>query len=127
MKIQITEILNFTDFYASVKDKKMSIMTAYKLTKLAAAVDTEINFYREKLQSIIEEFSQKDDNGNYMSTEDGSGVKIIEGKEEECGKAMFELQSLEIELPDITFGISEFESVEITPDDFINIMPFIKD
>lgn len=127
MQIKITEILNFTDFYVSVKDKKMSIMTAYKLTKLAKAVETEIDFYRNKLQAIINEYSQKDDDGNYIPTDGGEGIKIIEGKEEECGKAMFELQNLMVELPDINFGVTEFDDVEITLEDFANIAPFIGD
>lgn len=127
MKIRITEIIDFADFYGAVKDRKMSIATAYKLTKLANTITEEADFYREKLRQIIDEYSQKDEDGNYVPTEDNSGVKVIEGKEEECAKAMYELQMLEVELPDIVFGIKEFEDVEITLDEFKLIAPFMKD
>lgn len=127
MKTKITEILDFASFYGAVKSKKMSIATAYKLNKLANAVETEVEFYRNKLQEIIQTYSEKDENGEYVVIDGGEGVKIVEGKEEECGKAMYELQNFEIELPDIVFGIDEFANVEITLEEFAHIAPFMRD
>ena len=37
-----------------------------------------------------------------------------------------ELQSLEVELPDITFDIEEFGNIELTLDVFNIITPFLK-
>jgi uncharacterized protein (DUF1330 family) len=34
--------------------------TAYKLTRLAKAIEEEFAFYQEKMQSIIHEFGEKD-------------------------------------------------------------------
>lgn len=127
MKVKITDVLNFTDFYISVKERKMSIKTAYKLTKLATAIEAEADFYREKLQSIIQEYGMKDDDGNFVPTEDGTGIKLIEGKEVECGQAMNELQTLEADLPDITFSAADFDGVEITLEEFGTIAPFVVD
>lgn len=127
MKVKIADVLNFTDFYISVKERKMSVKTAYKLTKLATAIEVESDFYREKLQSIIQEYGMKDEDGNFVPTEDGTGIRLVEGKEMECGQAMNELQALEADLPDITFSAADFDGVEITLEEFSTIAPFIAD
>lgn len=127
MQITMNQILNFVTFYEAVKSQKLSIKTAYRLTKLAKAIEEEINFYREKLQTIIQEYGEVDENGQPIPTEDGNGVKLRPGTEMECNSAIQELYMMEITLPDITFDIEEFDNVELTTEEFTAILPFIKE
>ena len=50
--MQLKTILGFPNFYNVVKDQKMPIKTAYKLSRLAKSIETEIQFYQEKLREI---------------------------------------------------------------------------
>ena len=118
------EIINFSVFYDVVKTQKVGIKTAYKLAQLSRAIETEMQFYREKLQSIILEYGQLDSNGLPISTEDGSGVKLRAGVEAQCFSAIEELQSIEVALPDIKFTFEEFENVELTVGEMNAAMPF---
>lgn len=127
MQITMNQILNFTIFYEAVKSQKLPIKTAYRLTKLAKAIEEEITFYREKIQSIIKEYGEVDENGQPIPTEDGNGVKLRPGTEMECNSAIQELYTMEITLPDITFDIEEFDNVELTTEEFTAILPFIKE
>lgn len=127
MQITIQKILNFSVFYAAVKDQKLPLKTAYHLSKLANAIDSEIQFYHNKLQGIIAQYAEKDENGQPKLTDDGMNIKLCAGVEEECYSAINELQQLEVELPDIHFSIDDFANVELTPIEFGAVMPFVED
>ena len=114
MKLKMQDILNFTTFYEAVKDEKLAIKTAYRLTKLTKAIENELGFYREKLQAIINQYAQLDEEGRPIPTEDGAGVKLRPETEADCYAAIYELQDIEIELPDIKFTFDEFEGTQLT-------------
>jgi hypothetical protein len=121
------DALGFVTFYETVKNQKLTMKTAYKLAQLARAVESESTFYRETLSKIIDQYGQKNKQGEPIPTEDGTGVKLIVGKEEECYKAVLELQNVDIELPDIQFDIEEFANIELTVTEMGAILPFLKD
>jgi hypothetical protein len=127
MKTQLQTVLNFPQFYSLTTLTKIPIKTAYKLSRLADAIEKEINFYRTKFREILNEYCLVDEDGNYAVTDDGTGYKIQSGKEFECNQAMEDLHALEIELPDITFTIDEFDGMELRIQDLNGIMPFIVD
>lgn len=127
MQLKMQDILNFSSFYNSVKTQKIPMKTAYRLAQLAKAIETELQFYREKLQAIITEYGQTDENGQPIQTEDGSGIKLRPGLEQECVTAMQELQELEITLPDIKFNIEDFGSIELSVEDMSVIFPFVEE
>lgn len=127
MTTNIQSILNYPQFQSLTTSIKLPIKTVYKISRLSKAIDQEIAFYQAKFREIAEEYCQKDENGNYVFTADGQSLQIISGKEEECNQAMIDLYSLEVELPDITFVIDEFDGMELTVNDLNGIMPFIID
>lgn len=114
MKLKMKEITNFTTFYEAVKDSKLSVRTAYRLTKLTKAIESELGFYRENLQAIINQYAQLDEEGKAIPTEDGSGVKLRPETEADCYEAIYELQDIEVELPDIKFTFADFENTQLT-------------
>jgi hypothetical protein len=127
MNTTIQTILDFSQFYPHTVNAKLPIKTAYKLSRLATAIESEVTFYQTKFREILNEYCLVDDNGNYVPTDDRQGFKIQPGKEIECNQAMADLHSLEIELPDITFSIDEFDGLELRIQDLNGIMPFIVD
>lgn len=124
--MKIYEILDFSKVYNSIKDEKMSIKTAYKLNKLIKKIEEENNFYNIKFHEIIEQYAEKNDQGEYQYIDENS-IKIKEGKEQECYKKVSELQNLEIETPNITFSIEELGDINLTIDTVNMLMPFIEE
>lgn len=125
MTIKMSEIINFSYFYNEVKSAKLSFKVLYRLSNLAKAIDEKTVFYHEKLQEILQEYGQFDENGNIIPTEDGNGVKVRPGTEVECVSKINELQNLDVELPDIKFDIDEFGDIELTMEVFNLITPFL--
>ena len=127
MQLKMQDILGFTSFYDTVKNQKLTMKTAYRLARLAKAIEDELQFYREKLQAIIREYGEMDEQGNPIPTEDGNGIKLRPGTEVDCFTAMKELQEINVELPDIQFSIEDFENIELTTNDIAVMLPFFKD
>ena len=127
MTIILSKLIHFSKFYNEVKATKIPVKTAYKLNKLAIAIDEQNQFYGEQLNLILGDCADHDENGNYIPTNDNIGVKILDYKKQEFMDRMNELLLLEVELPDITFDIEEFGNIELTMESFNLITPFLKD
>lgn len=125
MILKMGEIINFNYFYNEVKDRKLSLKILYKLSTLAKAIDEKTTFYREKFQEILKEYGELDENGNLIPTEDGNGIKVKPGTEQECVMKINELQMLDVDIPEIKFDIEDFGDIELTMEVFNLITPFL--
>ena len=127
MQLKMQDILGFPAFYETVKSQKLSMKIAYRLAQLAKAIDGELQFYREKLQAIIQEYGEKDEGGQPVPTEDGNGIKLRPGTDMQCMAAMHELQMLDVNLPDVRFRIEDFGDIELSMTEMTAILPFIEE
>ena len=125
--MKLNQLLNFTSFYNVVRTPKLPFKTAYKLSQLATAIETEIGFYREKMQEIANEYGQKDENGNLVFSPDGMDIMLIPETQFECRQKIAELENLDVELPGIKFSVDEFADTTLSLEELQPILPFIED
>lgn len=125
--MELIKILSLRSLLTTLKASKLPIKTSYKIMKLIEFFESEAEFYQTEFNAIIEEYGEKGEDGNYQITEDGAAIKIVEGREEECNKALVALQNVHCDLPEIKFELDEFEGVEITPENLSVMMPFIEE
>ena len=126
MQLKMHQILDFPNFYTLVKNQKISFKTSYRLAMLAAEVEKQYNFYAEQFRALLNQYGQKDIEGNLIPTEDGQGVKLVQETMEECYTKVNELRDLDITLPDCYFSLDDFDGIELTPIEVNAIIPFIK-
>lgn len=124
MKLTFNDALNFRGFYAKIKDKKFPLRTGYRLNCLIKALEPHFSFYQEQLTSIIEEFSEKDEQGNIARDEKGN-FKVVPDKISECNNKLNELLLFEIEIDAKPLNISEIENLELPMEEIQGIFPFI--
>ena len=126
MKITMEQLIDFRnngDFFATAN---VPLKGAYKINKIRKAVEKEGEFYAEKFQEIIDQFAQKDENGNIKFSEDGSQILIQDGKIDECNQALEDLQSLEVEVENFNLTIEDLgDNIECTPEQLEALMPFM--
>ena len=108
-----------------ISHSAMPAKTAYKISKLSNFLKDDANFYTERLSQIIEQYGEKDENGELDIS--GSGYKIQKDKTDECAAAIKELSEIEAAIPDAKIYLSELDGVELSPDDIAAIYAFIEE
>lgn len=108
-----------------ISHSAMPAKTAYKISKLSNFLKDDANFYTERLSQIIEQYGEKDENGEPVIS--GSGYKIQKDKTDECTAAIKELSEIEAAVPDAKIYLSELDGVELSPDDIAAIYAFIEE
>jgi hypothetical protein len=127
MTLKMYELTNFPTFYEKIRSEKLPFKTSYHLALLAQEVEKHINYYQEQFRNILIDCGKKDNSGNFIPSDDGQGIMLIDEKANEAYEKIAELRNLEVTLPDYTFSVESFAKVELTLEEMAVIMPFIKD
>jgi hypothetical protein len=111
----------------NLKSQKTSVKTAYKISKILNAVEKEFEFYQTKFAEIVNEYSEKDENGQPVLINDGQGVKIQPDKISEAQIKMIELEAIEVELIISPLTLDELEGLEISISDMQTLSYIIEE
>lgn len=111
--MKIKQLVQITQVLERFVNKKLSIKLSYKIMKFLKATEADMTFYKEKLTKIIEEYGERAEDGSIKMID--NNFKIKENEIENFNKAYFELEEIEIELPNIKFNLNELEEIKISP------------
>lgn len=122
----IQKILAMEEAIKNLKSKNLPIKTAYRLLKLAEFVATESDNYRNLFRQILDEYAEKNEDGSYVFSKDGTNVILKKDHIKEANEKVSELNQLEVDVP-YTFDLREFENLEISLEDLAPLMDIIVD
>lgn len=125
MVLRMSQALEISALYQSVKDCKMPIKTAYKFNKLIRCLEEDLTFYQSQVTSLLNEYAARNASGEYEYSNNGTAIKIIEGKQQECNKKLSDLLDLRITIKDVAFELEELSEIELTVSQLDSLMPFI--
>lgn len=117
MTLRITDVVALKSACENLKQQKTSVKTAYKLSKILNAVQKEFEFFQSKFQELIQEYAEKDENGQPIILENGNSVKIAPSRLTEAQQKIDELSNLEVELDISLISLNELEGLEISISD----------
>ena len=124
--MRIQKILAMEEAIKNLKSKNLPIKTAYRLLKLAEFVATESDNYRNLFRQILDEYAEKNENGSYVFSKDGTNVILKKDHIKDANQKVSELNQLEVDVP-YTFDLREFENLEISLEDLAPLMDIIVD
>lgn len=124
--MRIQKILAMEEAIKNLKSKNLPIKTAYRLLKLAEFVATESDNYRNLFRQILNEYAEKNEDGSFVFSEDGTNVILKKDHIKEANEKVSELNQLEVDVP-YTFDLREFENLEISLEDLAPLMDIIVD
>jgi len=125
-KIKMDQLVDFKNAGDFFEGNVIPLKGAYKINKIKKQVEEEFGYYSEKFQAIVDEFSQKDENGNPKFNKDEDQILIQEDKIDDCNKALEELQNLEVEINTYDLTLDDFgNDVTISPERLEPLMPFL--
>ena len=124
--MKMIDALNFLEAYSSIKNKPLKINIIYKLSKCLEECEEERDFYQEQLANILNKYAKKDENGNFIYTNEKTGILINESQQEVCEKELSELLTLDININEKYFiKITDIADLELDIETFNKIKPFI--
>lgn len=112
MTIKMKAIPALNDVIGSIANQKLSFKTSYKLMKLIKEVETEFEYYRENVMKILEEYGERDSDGNLI--QDDGGVKLQKDKIDLASKKIQELDEVEVQINSPLLTLDEMEDIEIS-------------
>jgi hypothetical protein len=112
--MNILTLINAANIFNQVAQTKISSKTAYKIMKLYKSIAAEEEFYNQKRNDIINQYADRDENGQIKLSEDGNMIIILPDKLAEAELAMLELNNIEVEIPNIRFNLSELEELKFS-------------
>lgn len=127
MKLNMNQGIELQGLLLRLKDEKIPIRTAYKFNKLIPILEEELKFYNTEFAKIINQYAQKDKNGNPILSEDKTSIQIIKDKIDECQQKMEELSSIEFEVKGVSFKIDELKNINLTILEMRSLMPLIEE
>lgn len=128
MELRLIEVASLKNLANTFQNKDLPIKVAFKLNKLLIAIENHFSFYRLKLNEIIEKYSEKNEEGKPLLTDDGLGYKIVPECQIECNSKIQELSNLIVEVPEnIKFTLDELDGISLNIQDMYLFSKFIED
>ena len=126
--MKFSEAFEILEIRNLLVNQKLPIRVSYKFTRFFNELENETKFFNETLQKLIEEYGKKDENGNYIYTDNKQGIKIQEDKFDECMSRIEELNKVEVNLTYIPeFTLDELEPLNLEMKYIDLFLPYIKD
>lgn len=92
---QLIQIVNY--FKEMENNSKLNFSKRRKLIHLNEELDKEFGLFKQEMNKIMDEFCEKDEEGNFITMDNGSN-KIIPEKINECNDVLLELYNTEFEI-----------------------------
>ena len=122
--MNIITLLNAAKIFMQFDQTKIAPKLAYKIMKFCKAVSVEEEFFNTKRNEIIDAYAVKDENGQVVVDDNGM-IRIVQDKIAEANAAMNELNSIEVDAPNIQFTLEELGAFELSVSDMFALDAFI--
>ena len=127
MKYNLLDIISYNQFLLSPKLNDLPLSTRYKFSLIIPLLAPHTQFYEKRQQEIAAKYGKKDEEGNFVKTEDGKGIIIEDKFIDDFEKAIKELNELtvEIDADKITCSLNDLEKANLSIAELSQISSFI--
>lgn len=116
MKLTYITLSNATAALNEIIPQQMNYRTSLKISQNIKAIQAALTDYQEEMNKLMDKYVQKDENGNFIQTEDNPGFyKLIPETMKDFNKDRDELNQFEVEINIYTISSEEMENIKISP------------
>lgn len=123
--MKIIKIIQAKEVFSPHFQKKLSPSLSYKIYKLCRFAEQEESFYNAKKREIIEQYAKRDENGAIVNN--NGMIAIIEDKIDEAKNVINELQSIDVDAPNVKFTLDELSEIKLSVQDIAALDGFIEE
>lgn len=127
MKYNLLDIISYNQFLLSPQLNDLPLSVRYKFSLIIPLLTPHTQFYEKGQQEIAAKYGKKDEEGNFVKSEDGKGIVIEEKFIDDFEKAIKELNELtvEIDADKITCSLDDLEKLNLSIAELSQISSFI--
>ena len=126
IKLKLNELLNATDALQTLSKKSLQARPAFQVVRLLKAADKEIQEFNDIRVKVVNQYGDKDENGELITDEHGN-CHIAPEHINEFNKELNDLLNTEIEINANMLSLGDLEELEFTPSDLALLEPFIEE
>jgi hypothetical protein len=115
VSIRMSELREITGSLSKVLSQDLPIKQAYRMSKMAKAINSELKEFNEMREKLIRKYGERDEQGNIS----------VKEKANEFNEEFQPLLEEEIELSLIPIDLNEIQNVKLSPIDIANLEPFL--
>lgn len=124
--MNIITLINAANIFEKFAQTKLPSKLAYKIMKFCKGAAVEEEFYNSKRNEIIDMYAVKDENGQVVVSDNGT-LSIMPDKINEANDMLRELNSIEVDAPNIKFTLDELDGLELSMADMFVLDAFIEE
>jgi len=125
IEVKLVDLVNSAEALKVLGDKPLRGKLAYKVGKVIQAVSNELELYDKARRELLNKYCEKDENGEIIVSVDGN-VQIMKDNIPDYNKEIAILNDTQIELNAVTLDLDDFEDIEMTPKEMVQIDWIIK-
>ena len=127
MKYNLLDIISYNQFLLSPKLNDLPLSARYKFSLIIPLLAPHTQFYEKRQQEIAAKYGKKDEEGNFVKTEDGKGIIIEDKFIDDFEKAIKELNELTVEIDanKIACSLDDLEKLNLSIAELSQISSFI--
>ena len=110
----VNDLLNVIPVLRELLNKPFKGATAFKLARLMRELDKETTLFEESRQKLAEKYGERDENGNFVFSENGN-IQLQADKLEECNVEMLGLLNTTIEVNADKIPMEAFDDIDLAP------------
>ena len=119
-------IFGIYESLTTLADKDLDLNTACDIAKDIQNLSIPKQILEQKRNKLIQEYGEKDDEGN-LKTNDNGSISFTENNEYECNKKIAELFDEDVDLELIKIKKSALKDIKISPKVALGLIDFLED
>lgn len=123
--MQLLKLVNAENVIEKLRNEKVDVSLAYKFMKFIQKASNEIKFYNDEINTIIEKYAIRNDDGTMQSHD--NMVQLDVSRQDEYNEEFKKLGETEVEFPEIKFELKELQGLQLSAMDILYLDDFIKE
>ena len=116
MKLTYLTLSNATAALNEIIPQQMNYRTSLKISQNIKGIQAALTDYQEEMNKLMDKYVRKDENGNFIQTEDNPGFyELIPETIKDFNRDRNELNQFEVEINTYTIRPEEMENIKISP------------
>ena len=126
IEITLSELLDSASVMQELAKKPMKNKVAFQTARLMREIEKEYSLFQDSRKSLIEQYAEKDENGELKTDENGNFTvpkDKVEGFNKELKDMLDQTLSLNVE----PICVDDLNEANFTPADMMLLAPFLKE